>query len=215
MVSFFTDALDHWLKFKLNSNNLNPLFFFHIRYITISVYEYNTIVGSLGSISTVLLLLSFRSLARRRISFSMTVAYIGHMIGTAILCIPQLYSLQLGVAVSSIVMSYGAVLLSFFVMNLSCEVSLGQLRNTLNKDAAAGLQMGIIKSTLSVGKVGGAAMVAFAFHIHPQLPLWILEGLLVVGATLTVMYNFVTKQSSQSIPSLQKNSKGLDLCSTV
>ena len=145
----------------------------------------------------------------------MTIAYIGHMIGTAILCIPQLYSLPLGFAVSSIVMSYGAVLLSFFVMNLSCEVSLGQLRNTLNKDAAAGLQMGIIKSTLSVGKVGGAAMVAFAFQVHPQLPLWILESLLVVGATLTIMYNFVaTKKSIQPTPNLQTNAKDSDLCST-
>ena len=44
---------------------------------------------------------------------------------------------------------------------------------------------------ISVGKVGVAAMVVFAFHIHPQLPLWILEGLLVVGATLTIMYNVV------------------------
>ena len=81
-------------------------------------------------------------------------------------------------------------------MNLSCEVSfcLGQLRDVVDKDAAAGLQMGIIKSMLSVGKVGGAAMVAFAFRIHPQLPLWILEGLLVVGATVTVVYNFVIKK---------------------
>ncbi len=135
-------------------------------------------------------------MAKRSISISMTAAYIGHMVGTAILCIPQLYSLQLGVAVASIVMSYGAVLLSFFVMNLSCEVSLGQLRNVVDKDTAAGLQMGIIKSMLSVGKVGGAAMVAFAFRIHPQLPLWILEGLLVVGATVTVVYNFVVKKQS-------------------
>ena len=51
---------------------------------------------------------------------------------------------------------------------------------------------------LSVGKVGGAAMVAFAFafRIHPQLPLWILERLLVVGATVTVtvVYDFVIKK---------------------
>ena len=108
-------------------------------------------------------------MARKTISFSMAIAYAGHMIGTAVLCIPQLYTLPLGAAVSFIVISYGVVLLSFFVMNLSCEVSLGQLRQGLGKDAAAGLQMGIIKSTLSVGKVGGAAMVAFAFRIHPQL----------------------------------------------
>jgi len=168
--------------------------------LRVPVYEYTTIVSSLGSISTVLLLLSFRSMAQRTISFSMTVAYIGHMIGTAILCIPQLYSLQLGVAVASIVTSYGAVLLSFFVMNLSCEVSLGQLRKNVGKDAAAGMQMGIIKSTLSVGKVGGAAMVAFAFRIHPQLPLWILEGLLVFGATLTVcVYNVTFKKKHTEI----------------
>jgi hypothetical protein len=133
-------------------------------------------------------------MAQRPISFSMTAAYIGHMAGTAVLCIPQLYSLQLGVAVTSIVMAYGAVLLSFFVMNLSCEVSLGQLRTAVGKDAAAGLQMGIIKSMLSVGKVGGAAMVAFAFRIHPQLPLWILEGFLVAGASLTIVYNLRIKK---------------------
>ena len=91
-------------------------------------------------------------------------------------------------------MAYGAVLLSFFVMNLSCEVSLGQLRTAVGKDAAAGLHMGIIKSMLSVGKVGGAAMVAFAFRIHPQLPLWILEGFLVVGASLTIVYNLLIKK---------------------
>ena len=176
-------------RIKMESNN-----FLFLLLLRVQVYEYTTIVSSLGSISTVLLLLSFRSMARRTISFSMTIAYIGHMIGTAVLCIPQLYSLQLGVAVTSIVTSYGAVLLSFFVMNLSCEVSLGQLRKRVVKDAAAGLQMGIIKSMLSVGKVGGAAMVAFAFRIHPQLPLWILEGLLVFGATLTIVYNFSFKK---------------------
>ena len=130
-------------------------------------------------------------MARKTISFSMAIAYTDHMIGTAVLCIPQLHSLPLGAAVALIVILYGVVLLSFFVMNLSCEVSLSQLRQILGKDAAAGLQMGIIKSTLSVGKVGGAAMVAFAFRIHPQqMPLWILEGLLVVGATLTTVHNF-------------------------
>ena len=129
-------------------------------------------------------------MARKTISFSMAIAYTDHMIGTAVLCIPQLHSLPLGAAVALIVILYGVVLLSFFVMNLSCEVSLGQLRQRLGKDAAAGLQMGIIKSTLSVGKVGGAAMVAFVFRIHPQMPLWILEGLLVVGATLTAVHNF-------------------------
>lgn len=75
------------------------------------------------------------------------IAYIGHMVGTAILCIPQLYTLSMGVSVASIVLSYGAILLSFFVMNLSCEVSLGQLRRRVGKDAATGLQMG--KKTLA------------------------------------------------------------------
>jgi len=138
-------------------------------------------------------------MARKSISSSMTIAYIGHMVGTGVLCIPQLYSLQLGVAVASIVASYGAVLLSFFVLNLSCEVSLGQLRKSVDKDAAAGLQMGIIKSMLSVGKVSGAAMVALTFRLHPQLPLWMLEGLLVVGAILTVAYDcFIAEDGEEA-----------------
>ena len=108
------------------------------------------------------------------------------MAGTAVLCIPQLYSLPMGAAVSAIVISYGTIFLSFFVMNLSCEVSLGQKSiQQKKKDAAAGLQMGLIKSFLSVGKVCGASLVVFAYRLHPQLPLWILEALLLVGALLT------------------------------
>jgi len=154
--------------------------------VALDVYEYTTIVSSLGGISTVLILLSFKSMARVETYFSMAVAYCGHMIGTAILCIPQLYSLPMGAAVSSIVISYGVILLSFFVMNLSCEVSLGQksLQQKIKKDAAAGLQMGIIKGLLSLGKVCGAAMVTFAFRFHPQLPLWILEAFLLTCSSL-------------------------------
>jgi len=153
------------------------------------MYEYTTIVSSLGGISTVLILLSFKWIAAKDTDFSISVAYLGHLVGTAILCIPQLYSLPNGAAASIIVISYGVVLLSFFIMNLSCEVSLGQksLNQKNGKDAAAGVQMGLIKSLLSIGKVCGAALVVFTFRIHPQMPLWILEGLLVVGALLTAI----------------------------
>ena len=206
-VTSLVDLDGEWiislLLSKLSQSN-PPLFL-----STYIVYEYTTIVSSLGSISTVLLLLSFRSMARKSISSSMTIAYIGHMVGTAVLCIPQIYSLQLGVAVASIVTSYGAILLSFFAMNLSCEVSLGQLRKRVDEDAAAGLQMGIIKSTLSVGKVGGAAMVAFAFRIHPQLPLWILEGVLVVGAMLTVAYDYFIAEDGQDDMNVERERNGL------
>ena len=188
---------ESFLCFIMLETSLYSITQLHLIFFLITVYEYTTIVSSLGSISTVLLLLSFRAMARKSISSSMTIAYIGHMVGTAVLCIPQLYTLQLGIAVASIVTSYGAVLLSFFVMNLSCEVSLGQLRKSVDKDAAAGLQMGIIKSALSVGKVGGAAMVVFAFRVHSQLPLWILEGLLVVGASLTIVYYFIMKKRNE------------------
>lgn len=155
-------------------------------------YEYSTIVASLGGISTILILLSVKSMSERATSTTMAIAYLGHMIGTAILCIPQIYKMATGSAVSIIVASYGAILLSFFVMNLSCEVSLGQKslkRKTNGKDAAAGLQMGLIKSFLSIGKVGGAALVAFTFRFHPQLPLWVLEGILVTGLSVTALFH--------------------------
>mmetsp|Transcript_29455 Transcript_29455/g.58926 ORF Transcript_29455/g.58926 Transcript_29455/m.58926 type:complete len:629 (-) Transcript_29455:200-2086(-) len=165
-------------------------------------YEYSTIVASLGGISTILILLSVKSMSEKDTSTTMAMAYLGHMIGTAILCIPQIYTLATGAAVSIIVTCYGVILLSFFVMNLSCEVSLGQKslkRNIDGKDAAAGLQMGLIKSFLSIGKVGGAALVAFTFSFHPQLPLWTLEGLLVVGASLTAMFH-ISKERENGVP---------------
>ncbi len=165
-------------------------------------YEYSTIVASLGGISTILILLSVKSMSRKETSSTMAMAYFGHMIGTAILCIPQIYTFAIGAAVSIIVTSYGVILLSFFVMNLSCEVSLGQKslkRSVDGKDAAAGLQMGLIKSFLSIGKVGGAALVAFTFNFHPQLPLWTLEGLLVVGASLTALFR-ISKERQKAVP---------------
>jgi len=52
------------------------------------------------------------------------------------------------------------------------------------KDAAAGKEMGYIKSFLSIGKILGTVLVAFASRVHPQLPLWILEGLLLFSLLL-------------------------------
>lgn len=152
----------------------------------LDVYEYTTIVGSLGSMSTILLLLSFQSMASRDTKISMAYAYTGHLLGTAVMCIPQLYTTTFGIAVSCIVISYGVIWLSFFVINLTCEVSLAQksLKQGNGNDAAKGLQMGIIQSCLNAGKVCGAALVVLTYSIHPQAPLWILEGLLITGASL-------------------------------
>mmetsp|Transcript_47014 Transcript_47014/g.91769 ORF Transcript_47014/g.91769 Transcript_47014/m.91769 type:complete len:172 (-) Transcript_47014:202-717(-) len=95
--------------------------------VDLDLYEYTTIVGSLGSLSTVLVLLSFRWMATKRTSISMMLAICGHLLGTAVLSIPNIYLLKSqGLAVAIIVLSYGLVLISFFVMNLSFEVSLGQ-----------------------------------------------------------------------------------------
>jgi len=171
--------------------------------VNLDLYEYATIVSSLGSISTVLILMSFKWMARKPFAFSMAVAYCGHIVGTAVLCIPQIYTFPMGVSVSSIVISYGIVLLSFFIMSLSCDVSLGQKSlQQKNKDAAAGVQMGIIKSFLSLGKVCGAAMVVFTFRYHPQLPLWILEILLLVGASLTAAFRLKSQQNVGFLTSL-------------
>lgn len=91
--------------------------------VDLDLYEYTTIVSSLGSISTVLILMSFKWMAKKDSTFSMAVAYGGHIIGTAILCLPQIYTTsRQGFAVLAIVVFYGIVLLSFFIMNLSCEV---------------------------------------------------------------------------------------------
>ena len=66
------------------------------------------------------------------------------------------------------------------------KVSLAQksLKQGNGNDAAKGLQMGIIQSCLNAGKVCGAALVVLTYSIHPQAPLWILEGLLITGASL-------------------------------
>ena len=154
--------------------------------VDLDIYEYTTIISSLGTISTVLILSCFRFFSKKTTSFSIAIAYLGHIFGTAVLSIPHIYVLPQGGAVALILVSYSTILLSFFVMNLSCEVSLGQKslkqeQQGNGKDSADGMQMGYIKSCLSVGKMFGASLVAFAFRFHPQLPLWILDGFLLVA----------------------------------
>lgn len=146
--------------------------------VDLDYYEYAAIVSSLGSLSTVLILASYRVLARNTHRQNMALAFGGHLLGTAVLGIPHLYDQEWGVV--AVVASYGCILLSFFVMNLSCEVSLAEKSD----DAAKGKQMGYIKSSLSVGKVVGSLLVVLGFRIHPQAPLWILEGGLAVAALL-------------------------------
>ena len=149
--------------------------------VDIDLYEYTTIVGSLGSMSTILILLSFGFMSRQKGSVSLLCANVGHIFGTAALSIPSVYSLESkSLAVLIIAFSYAVVLISFFVTNLSCEVSLGQ-KSLQNKRLAGGKEMGIIKSSLSIGKVIGSFLVVFTFRVHPQLPLWILEGVLTVS----------------------------------
>ena len=133
--------------------------------VDLDVYEYTTIVASLGTISTVLILST---------SFSIAIACLGHIFGTAVLSIPHIYVFPQGGAVALILVSYSTILLSFFVMNLSCEVSLGQKslkqeQQGNNKDAADEMQMGYIKSSLSVGKMFGASSVAFTFRLAPPM----------------------------------------------
>lgn len=80
------------------------------------------------------------------------------------------------------------------------QTSLGEksLKQKSGKDAAAGLQMGLIKSLLSLGKVCGAALVALGFRYHPQSPLWILEVLLLIGA-LTFAFSSMKQKNERTI----------------
>lgn len=152
--------------------------------VDIDLYEYTTIVGSLGSMSTILILLSFGFMSRQKGIVSLLTASAGHILGTAVLSIPSIYSLESkSLAVFIIALSYAVVLISFFVTNLSCEVSLGQ-KSLQNKRLAGGKEMGMIKSSLSIGKVIGSLLVVFTFRIHPQLPLWILEGVLIASIVM-------------------------------
>ena len=149
--------------------------------VDIDLYEYTTIVGSLGSMSTILILLSFGFMSRQKGNVSLITATIGHMVGTAILSIPHVYILKSkGLAVLIIAATYALVLISFFITNLSCEVTLGK-KSRENGSLAGGKEMGNIKCALSVGKVLGSLLVVVAFRAHPQLSLWILEGLLFVS----------------------------------
>lgn len=148
--------------------------------VDLDFYEYATIVGSLGSVSTILILISFRSMSRQQGNMSLITGNIGHIIGTGILAIPHIYRIdKKSLAVFIIAASYAMVLISFFVMNLACEVNLGQ-QSLKQKKLTGGKEMGNIKSALSVGKVLGSALVVCTFQVHPQLPLWMLEGLLIV-----------------------------------
>lgn len=162
--------------------------------VDIDLYEYTTIVSSLGSMSTILILLSFAYMSRQRTFTSMMIAYCGHFLGTVVLSIPLIYSLQPRIlAVFIIAVSYGVVLISFFVMNLSCEVSLGR-KSIRNKALAAGQEMGNMKSLLSVGKVFGSILVVFLYRIHPQSPLWTLEAFLLVSLAT---YAFVDRRRNE------------------
>lgn len=148
--------------------------------VDLDFHEYATIVGSLGTVSTILILISFGFMSRQQGNTSLMTGNIGHIAGTGILSIPHIYGIdKKSLAVFVIAISYAIVLISFFVMNLACEVSLGQKSLRQNK-LAGGKEMGNIKSALSVGKVLGSALVVCTFQVHPQLPLWIMEGLLIL-----------------------------------
>ena len=153
--------------------------------VRVDKYEYSAIVSSLGTISTVLLLLTFGRLARSSPGANMLLGYSGHCLGTAVLGVPAVYRLPRVIAIVVIALSYSTIFLSFYTVNLACEVSLKQasLRRKAaasggggKKDAAAGKQMGLIKASLSFSKACGVSAVIFAHHVHPCLPLWILEG---------------------------------------
>jgi len=149
--------------------------------VDIDLFEYTTIVGSLGSMSTILILLSFGFMSRQKGNVGLITATIGHIIGTAVLSIPKIYSIKSkSTAVCIIAVSYALVLISFFITNLSCEVNLGK-KSRENANLAGGKEMGNIKSALSVGKVLGSALVVVSFRVHPQLPLWTLEGVLILS----------------------------------
>jgi len=165
-------------------------------------YKYACIISSLGTISTVLILLSFRRLTRLSTRQNVLLAFCGHMLGTAALGVPQVYQLPEGLALLAIISAYCVILLSFFVTNLACEVSIkqhgaGERRLNAAADAAdadpfaepfhdgrgsTAKRMGAIKASLSLGKVCGSIVVIFGTRVHLCLPLWVLEAWL--GAAL-------------------------------
>lgn len=151
------------------------------RLVDIDLYEYTTIVGSLGSMSTILILITFGFMTRQRSVASLLFANVGHIIGTGILSIPSIYALKSqNLAVAIIAMSYAIISISFFIMNLSCEVSLGQ-KSLKNAELSGGKEMGKIKSWLSAGKVVGSINVVTFFRVDPQLPLWIVECFMIIS----------------------------------